>query len=488
MAPSGNEETPVLEPAHGRIPALLASSLYWALIFIFLLGFAPFLPALANTSGHILACRLAFCLGMAATGAYVLFWGRRGPSFIKTMRGTALLAIGSAVGIVLVTVGASSPGHLFLALAGCAVVGCTLAVTVIERLPGALGTPTGARSPYVPLLIGALLFAAIEALCVGVSNDFRFLLPTLPLASHIGLLLSEAPSTPLASKTASVSSSRSRLSLQPVLSYMLLFVAFGMTAGLMSLRLSSIPSPWLTTSQALAVAAVCAGSIILRRLAGLRTEQSVLRKASVPLIASGYLLSIASSGARTLAAFLTIGGFAALSLFAAELSSGSHSPSVSSTTLKPLSIAAASLGSGIGIVIVLIANALMPLRTPLGLNPAFAAAIVMLALAANALAPTDIGHRSQHDAPDATGTRSASRSLEDACRVLAASFGLTPRENDVLIYLAQGRDAKHIHQALRLSVNTVRTHMRRVYAKLDVHNQQELIDLVYATQASLANK
>jgi DNA-binding CsgD family transcriptional regulator len=32
-----------------------------------------------------------------------------------------------------------------------------------------------------------------------------------------------------------------------------------------------------------------------------------------------------------------------------------------------------------------------------------------------------------------------------------------------------------------VSRNTVKTHVRNVYSKLDVHSQQELIDLVEAT-------
>ena len=45
-------------------------------------------------------------------------------------------------------------------------------------------------------------------------------------------------------------------------------------------------------------------------------------------------------------------------------------------------------------------------------------------------------------------------------------------------YLCKGRSRPYIAETLYLSENTVRTHSRRIYAKLDIHNRQELLDLV----------
>uniref|UniRef100_UPI003A8FEAE0 response regulator transcription factor n=2 Tax=Gordonibacter TaxID=644652 RepID=UPI003A8FEAE0 len=55
---------------------------------------------------------------------------------------------------------------------------------------------------------------------------------------------------------------------------------------------------------------------------------------------------------------------------------------------------------------------------------------------------------------------------------------LSRRELEILIALAKGRNASYIQRELTISEGTVRTHMRNIYRKLDVHNQQELIDLV----------
>lgn len=65
-----------------------------------------------------------------------------------------------------------------------------------------------------------------------------------------------------------------------------------------------------------------------------------------------------------------------------------------------------------------------------------------------------------------------------AIDALAEQAGLSPREKDVLRCLAMGYDTGATAKRLQVSWNTVRTHTRNVYAKLDIHARQELITLV----------
>ena len=60
---------------------------------------------------------------------------------------------------------------------------------------------------------------------------------------------------------------------------------------------------------------------------------------------------------------------------------------------------------------------------------------------------------------------------------LAAECDLTAREAQVLRLLAGGRSNPYIRDVLGVSLNTVGTHVKHVYAKLGVHSRQELIDL-----------
>lgn len=73
---------------------------------------------------------------------------------------------------------------------------------------------------------------------------------------------------------------------------------------------------------------------------------------------------------------------------------------------------------------------------------------------------------------------SRDRLIETACQSLATEYGLTNREREVMAMLARGHNGYHIRDKLSLSYNTVKTHVQRIYRKLDVHSQQELIDLV----------
>lgn len=61
---------------------------------------------------------------------------------------------------------------------------------------------------------------------------------------------------------------------------------------------------------------------------------------------------------------------------------------------------------------------------------------------------------------------------------VTARYGLSEREKDVLRLLAMGYSSAATAKDLCISWNTVRTHTRNVYAKLDVHSKQDLIDLV----------
>ena len=61
---------------------------------------------------------------------------------------------------------------------------------------------------------------------------------------------------------------------------------------------------------------------------------------------------------------------------------------------------------------------------------------------------------------------------------LAEDARLTEREREVFGLLARGRNARYIQETLVVSYNTVKTHVSHVYAKLGVHSQQELIDVV----------
>ncbi len=64
------------------------------------------------------------------------------------------------------------------------------------------------------------------------------------------------------------------------------------------------------------------------------------------------------------------------------------------------------------------------------------------------------------------------------CKSIGEQFGLSPRELEVFCMLARGRDRAYIEENLVISKNTVKAHVKHIYAKLGIHSHQELLDLL----------
>lgn len=61
---------------------------------------------------------------------------------------------------------------------------------------------------------------------------------------------------------------------------------------------------------------------------------------------------------------------------------------------------------------------------------------------------------------------------------MAHEFKLSPRQTEIFIYLARGRNVQFIREKLVLSTPTVKSHTYAIYQKLGIHSHQELIDMV----------
>ncbi len=118
-------------------------------------------------------------------------------------------------------------------------------------------------------------------------------------------------------------------------------------------------------------------------------------------------------------------------------------------------------------------------------NPAFLWAVAAVGLAVVILCVTL--WRNERVATSGWGVlteeiRSGNRSESSQERLLricgeaARRFGLTPREKDILTLLVQGKTARDIEGDLLLTQNTVKTHIRHIYTKLDVHSKTELVE------------
>lgn len=77
--------------------------------------------------------------------------------------------------------------------------------------------------------------------------------------------------------------------------------------------------------------------------------------------------------------------------------------------------------------------------------------------------------------------------LDERLEAWFAEFNLTSREKEIATLLAYGRTQPWIAENLTISENTVGTHVRHIYQKMDVHDRQEFIDAVCAPGASPAS-
>lgn len=74
--------------------------------------------------------------------------------------------------------------------------------------------------------------------------------------------------------------------------------------------------------------------------------------------------------------------------------------------------------------------------------------------------------------------KTEARTFDEVVASIARASRLTPRETQVFGLLARGRSIPYIRDELVISRETAATHAKHIYAKLDVHSRQELIDLV----------
>ena len=86
-------------------------------------------------------------------------------------------------------------------------------------------------------------------------------------------------------------------------------------------------------------------------------------------------------------------------------------------------------------------------------------------------------HRAKPSEPARGGGR-----FRGKCETVANTFLLSRRETEILFFLAKGHNAAYIQEKLYISEGTAKTHIRHIYRKCDVHNQQDLMRMVEDAQ------
>ncbi len=102
------------------------------------------------------------------------------------------------------------------------------------------------------------------------------------------------------------------------------------------------------------------------------------------------------------------------------------------------------------------------------------------------LIPTAASPATRHRASasaDAAGDEAAPQKgfrdrLSKQCALVKKHYKLSDREVEIMELVARGDTVVRVAQKLMVSENTVRTHTKRIYTKLDIHKKQEMLDLL----------
>ena len=68
--------------------------------------------------------------------------------------------------------------------------------------------------------------------------------------------------------------------------------------------------------------------------------------------------------------------------------------------------------------------------------------------------------------------------LRNSCEALAQKRGLTSREEEIVLLIAEGLTFPDIQERLCVAEGTMKTHRRNIYAKCGVHSKEALLDLL----------
>lgn len=73
-------------------------------------------------------------------------------------------------------------------------------------------------------------------------------------------------------------------------------------------------------------------------------------------------------------------------------------------------------------------------------------------------------------------------SLKQLVDEISRTFGLSDREEEVMLLYVQGATQSRIAEQLDISVNTAHAHIKHIYTKCNLHSRQELIDLMHSLE------
>lgn len=265
----------------------------------------------------------------------------------------------------------------------------------------------------------------------------------------------------------------------PVLMALVAFF-FGLSFGVMKALIAPAGEEWISLRDALNIAAIALGTVaIYVTTAVFKMDFDHLTyQVALPLMAAGFLFLPMHEPWSVVGTAVHQMGYQyfyiVLWALWATLVSREHVPAAWMAGWGLVAIQGGQLLGSIGADLCLLFIHGDLGKAMLSAFVIFVILLVSLFVFGNRSANTGWGYLKPMDTPQTEETLS----FEEACEVVAHRCRLTTRENDVFLLLARGRNRAFISEELVIGDETVKSHIKSIYRKCDVHSQQELIDLM----------
>ncbi len=221
--------------------------------------------------------------------------------------------------------------------------------------------------------------------------------------------------------------------------------------------------------------------LYVRGAAGSHEIWSKMRSAVFPLVIVGYLLIPLAAGSDLALSFTEAGGLLYVAILFFACASLMWRTYVAAPVIVCWVLLLYSVGEAGGVLAMV---AVDPTQLVEGKGYyGFSVAIVLFLTAATFWVGSDEQIRKLWGLRrDMSPRRFNDAIVRARVALLTRQYNLTPREADVLAYVANGRRAPEMADDMGVSRDTVRTHLKHLYTKLDVHSYADAARVVKETE------
>ena len=387
-----------------------------------------------------------------------------------------LAAVLTALGTVAIShpaLAGTGDGASTLYLAGSLLTGVGSGIVVVlwAELLASLGSQRTVNYSVVSLLIAAVAYLLVRLLPIDVAQLVVALLPLVSMGCFVHFKRS-VPRPPRAMRNV-------RVREKPPVRMMVIAVFFGVSFGAMKGLIAPVGDDWIGVRDQLNIIAIAGGALaVFVTMSVYKMDFDHLTyQIALPLMAAGFLFLPLHEPWNVIGTAVHQAGYQYFYIVLWALWPVLASRGVPAGWIAGWGLLSIQLGQFAGSIAA--ALAVNVVDTDLGmamLSAGIIFAILIIALFAlgSGKASTGWGYvKPMEEADAATDFEKAGTRIARRCR-------LSPREIEVLFLLAKGRNRAYIREELVIGDETVKSHVKSIYRKVDVHSQQDLIDLIEA--------